>query len=435
MLHWNDLHPYNAVLVLRLSTVLDWARLRTAIHATLEAHGLVGLVLNRRGGTFKYHGGLATCDIKPVNAGENPQAALGAEIETQLNTAFAGDGAFNPFRFFVLPEPHGFALGVVYFHAVADAEAMIHLTREMAAAYLRGTPSGQPFDRHPRRRDGLLWQPLVLARKLAALPAQIRDMRSSARLFCGDENDFSNRFTSFALADGELAALVRTAKNWDITVNDLFLALLLKCLSRLQPGRLGRPRRRNISVGCIVNVRKDLGLQAARVFSPLLGSFVVTHQLPEGAGLRQIAEDIRRRTLAIKRRRLYLGAGLEQVFGRLLFSFFPPHRQTTFYQKNFPLWGGLTNVNLNSLQPPTGENSFDCFSAVATGPVVPLVLSVMTVRDTVNVALTWRPAFFSEKDVAQFQKDFLQLLAELKSSAGKIAAPEFLAGYQAAQRE
>lgn len=435
MLHWNDLHPYNAVLLVRLPSPLDRARLQTAIETTLSAHRLTGLILNRRAGTFKYHGGPATADLKLVNAGDNPHAALGAEIEVQLNTAFAGDGAFNPFRFFALPEPSGCALGAVYFHAVADAEAMIHLSAEIAAAYLQGTPPGKPFAVHPLRHDGWLGQLPVLARKLAALPAQIRDVRSSARLFCGDENDFSNRYTGFSLADGELAALVRTAKNWDVTVNDLFLALLLKCLARLQPGRRVRPQRRNISVGCIVNVRKDLEPSPAPVFSPLLGSVVVTHEMPADASLRQIAGDIRQRTRAIKRRRLYLGAGLEQTFGRSLFSFFPPPRQKTFYQKHFPLWGGLTNVNLNALPPAVRENLADCISAVSTGPVVPLVLSVMTVRETVNVALTWRPAFFSETDIAQFQKDFLQLLADLKSGPENHAAPEFLAGYPAAQRE
>ncbi len=427
MLHWNDLHPYNAVLVVRLPGALERVRLQAAIEATLSAHGLTGLVLNRRAGTFEYHGGPATADIKPVNAGENSSAALDAEIEAQLNTSFAGAGAFNPFRFFVLPEPTGFALGVVYFHAVADAEAVIHLTGEIAAAYLHATPPGKPFAVHPQRHVGWRRQLPVLMRKLAALPAQIREMRSSARLFCGDENDFSNRFTSFALADGELAALVRTAKNWDVTVNDLFLALLLKCLARLQPGRRGRSQRRNISVGCIVNLRQDLAPSPARVFSPQLGSFVVTHEMPADASLRQIAGDIRERTRAIKRHRLYLAAGLEQIFGRWLFSFFPANRQQTFYQKHFPLWGGLTNVNLNAFPALVREILADGFSAVSTGPVVPLVLSVMSVRATVNVALTGRPAFFSETELAQFQKDFRQLLAELKSGAEKSAAPEIFA--------
>ena len=42
---------------------------------------------------------------------------------------------FNPFRFFVVPEAGTFLLGLVYFHAVADAEAIVLLLRELVAAY------------------------------------------------------------------------------------------------------------------------------------------------------------------------------------------------------------------------------------------------------------------------------------------------------------
>ncbi len=65
----------------------------------------------------------------------------------------------------------------------------------------------------------------MLARKLAALPGFLRDSRSSGRRFCNDAKDFSNRFAFFTLEAGQLAVLIRTAKAWDITLNDLFLAL------------------------------------------------------------------------------------------------------------------------------------------------------------------------------------------------------------------
>src|SRR6185503_5920508 len=46
MLHWDELHPYNAVHVVRVFELLDPKRLNSTINATLERQGLTRLVLN-----------------------------------------------------------------------------------------------------------------------------------------------------------------------------------------------------------------------------------------------------------------------------------------------------------------------------------------------------------------------------------------------------
>ena len=424
MLHWNDLHPYNAVMVIRISAALDVARLEKAVNATLAAHGLTHLTLNRRAGTFQYGGGGANCEIKTVAAGENPATALAAEIEAQLNTAFVPVAGFHPFRFFAVPEPAEFSLGIVYFHAIADAEAVLLVVRQIAKMFLNGTDAAAfpPLNFEPVRRDGLIGRMFRLAKILAALPAQIAALRSSRRLFCRDAEDFRNRFNFFTPPPETLATLRRTAKAWDVTVNDLLLALLLKSFSRLQPERLNSPRRRNISMGCVVNLRKDFGLNGQRIFCPLLGAFNVTHALPVGISLLALAQDIRRQTRIIKQGRLYLGSPLVQAFGRFVFARFARSRQKSFYQKNYPLWGGLTNVNLNALWPMApGEKPADGFSAVATGPVAPLVCAITTAGERVNVALTWRPAFFSEPEIGQIKHDFLESLAQLQTVPDETA--------------
>jgi hypothetical protein len=417
MLHWNDLHAYNAVHVVRIPAALDLERLGNAVNGTLEAHGLTGLELNRRDGTYQYHGGPVSCEIKTVAVGESTHAALCAEIERQLNTAFVQSERFNPFKFFVVPERDCFSLGVVYFHAVADAESIVHLTREMVEVYLNvnGRRLSKPANLYPGRRDGLLQHPKLLARKLAALPSLVRDMRSSCRLHYRDEKDFSNRFTFFTLNPGDLDSLIKTAKAWNVTLNDLFLSILMKCFSRLESGRLRHERRRKISVGCIVNLRNDLDLGERRAFGLFLGSLVVAHEVPDGVGLMELAKDIRRRTLAIKRGKLCLGTPLEMVFGQLMLSWYPTERRGKLYRKNYPLWGGITNMNLNSIwEQQPGEKLADYFRAVSTGPVTPLVLSVTTAGNIVNLGLTYRPAVFSGLDIELIKCDFLEMSKRLK---------------------
>lgn len=412
MLHWNDLHPYNAVHVVRIPEAHDAERLSQAINGTLEISGLTNLVLNRHQGIYCYQGGPTLAEIKPVSAGGNAQAALATEIENQLNRGFTSSGMFNPFRFFVLPEATGFFLGAVYFHAVADAESLVHLLKRIVDAYREGKPPiASGLEIHPQRRDSLLLRrPLLCARKLASLPAQLRNLRSSCRVGYRNASDGRIGFTFLSLAPEELRQLIAVAKSRNVTVNDLFLALLLKCLSPLAAGRAQSSKRRKLSVGCIVNTRKDLALDGPRAFGLFLGSFVITHEAPEDMGVVELAGEIQRQTSAIKQQQLYLGADLELAVANRLLSFYSTERRKKLYQKNYPLWGGITNMNLNSLwAQPDGKPAVDYFRAVSTGPVTPLVWSVTTVQSTVNIGLSYRTTAFSTPAMEVLKQNFLVL--------------------------
>jgi len=420
MLQWNDLHPYNVVHVFRVPAELDLERLRKVVNGALEEQGVTGVTLNRDRGTFRYHGGPASCEIKTIVGGASLRAALCAEIEQQLNTAFAQGERFSPFKFFAVPEPNAFSLGIVYFHAVADAESIALLAREIIEVYLKGDGSRdfQPLNFDFNRRNNLLRRPGLLIRKLATLPALAGKMRLSRHITYLDENDFGNGFTFFSLASGDLDLLLKTAKAWDVTLNDLFLSLLMKALSNLKPDHDHHPRRRNISVGCIVNLRKDLGLEGRRTFGLFLGSLIVSHEVPGGISLMELAKAIRRQTRAIKRGKLYLGTPLEMSLGRFMLSWFSLERRKKLYRRHYPLWGGVTNMNFNSLWPQLpGGKMVDCFRAISTGPVTPLVLSVTTVGNAVNCGVTFRSTVFSGLDIERIKGDFFEMLKRLQSQS------------------
>jgi hypothetical protein len=132
--------------------------------------------------------------------------------------------------------------------------------------------------------------------------------------------------------------------------------------------------------------------------------------------LADLARDIGSQTSRIKRNRLYLGAVLELAFGRLLASWFSVKRRRKLYQKHYPLWGGLTNMNLNSLWPQPGESSpVDYFRAVSTGPITPLVVSLTTVGGVANIGLTYQPGVFSAPEIQRIEdclRNPLALLAD-----------------------
>jgi hypothetical protein len=345
---------------------------------------------------------------------------LHAAIEHELNTAFRPGEVAGPFRFFVEPQPGRFSLGIVYFHAVADAESVVLLLKDVVEVYLKPNDAllFPSFNLSPPCFDSVLRHyPGVFFGKLAAYPALLRGLRRSCRPPYRDHADFHNGFSFFSLALKRLRALVEAEEARGVTLNDLLLALLLRSLSPLSANRTGARKRKRITVGCIVNLRKDHGLDGQRVFGLFLGSFLVSHEVPGSLGLMALARDIRRQTHAIKQDRLYLGAPLEMAIGRFTLAFFSTSRRKKFYQKNYPLWGGVTNMNVNSLwKQSAGEQPIDYFRAVSTGPVTPLVMSATTVGDRVNIGLTYRTTVFSAPDIDQFKREFL---ASLNDSGGQ----------------
>jgi hypothetical protein len=302
MLQWNDMHPFNAVHVARISGTLDLKRLTQAISGTLETCGLAGLRLDRGQGRYEYNLGRPHCEIRTLPDLENRQSSLAAEITRQLNTGFAVDERFVPFRFFVNPDQNSFSLGLAYFHAVADAESVVALMKTIVETYQGkgGLALSNTFDLYPARRDRLLrHHPGLLARKLIALPSHIKDIRTSCRPPLRDAQNMLNGLSFLSLGPDALGSLRQAGKSWGVTLNDLFLALLMKCFSPLAVPRARGPRRRQISLGSIVNLRKDLNLDSERTFGLFLGSFVVSHEVPNGLALPELAQDIRRQTARI----------------------------------------------------------------------------------------------------------------------------------------
>jgi hypothetical protein len=115
---------------------------------------------------------------------------------------------------------------------------------------------------------------------------------------------------------------------------------------------------------------------------------------------------------------LYLASPLELGFARFMLKLFSPVRQKKFYAKHYPLWAGITNMNLNSLWDETDRNApLDYFRGVSTGPVTPLVLSVTTIGDRANLGVSYRVAVFSRNDIKELQCRFQEHLEETRRAA------------------
>jgi hypothetical protein len=324
MLQWDEMHPYNAVHVARIPGALHAEKLQHSLSVGLEQSGLGRLALDRKTCSYTYQPGPPLCELRIISGDRGAEPALREEVEWQINTPFVPGTGFTPFRFFALATTDSFFLGLVYFHAVADAESIVVLFRHLVQCHVKqGQPAVLTLDRYPDRRPLFLRRhPVVVARKLLALSAQVHGLRQSSRPHYREAGDFRNGFWFFTVSREQWHALAGAGKDWGVTVNDLLLALLLKSVSSLASGRRNAKKRRKISVGCIVNLRRELEIDSGRVFGLFLGSFIVTHSVSEGVGLRELAGDIRKQTLAVKRRRLFLATPVELGLGRFALRFF-----------------------------------------------------------------------------------------------------------------
>jgi hypothetical protein len=417
MLHWNEMHPYGAIHVARIARPTDPERIRETINAVFERRGIGRVEIDRQRKSYRYHPGASDCEIEFLDAHAESEADLTGIIERELNRRFDASGAFCPVRFFVMPADGGFWLGLVYFHAVADAISIVYLLRELVHACCEGvdTIEAEPPNLYPPRFDNLLWhRPGVLVRKLLRLPGEISSSRSTNRPPYEDPQDTVTGFKLFTLSVDELRGLLTVSKAWKVTLNDLFLAVMLKVFSRLAPAERMQKKRRKISVGSIVNLRGDHGLKGDDHFGLFLGSFAVSHEVPPEIDLKSLAAAVGGQTRGIKKSGAPLAFPLQLAFARFVLRFFSLERRWKFYQKYRPLWGGITNMNLNAIRHKPGEvPPADYVRGVATGPATPLVLSVTTTGDFVHIGMSYRKTVFAEPMIEEFQCAFTGTLAEV----------------------
>ena len=99
-----------------------------------------------------------------------------------------------------------------------------------------------------------------------------------------------------------------------------------------------------------------------------------------------------------KRMKVELGSGLSvRVMPHVA-----PRRRQKLVRNTYPLWGGIANSNLSWLSGlPAGPVISDYLRAVSTGPVGPLILSVTTYDQAINVGVSYRTTVYPEPTAAR----------------------------------
>jgi hypothetical protein len=418
MLRWRELYPYSAVHVVRIADPLDVARLQRAIDDQLAGSGLTGLDLDVERRRYEYKGGAARASLSILPAESDPSQTLTREIERQLNEPFASDGRINPFRFFALDRGQGFDLGLAYDHFVAAGDSIALLLKAIADRYRPDT--AVPVARRgpdlypPTYRRLFLRKPVAALAGMRRMPAIATSFRRAFRPRYPRGRDPYNGFAHFRVDRSGFAAMRSAAKAWGVTLNDLLLSMLLLALVPMTEDRRGQRRRNELAVASIVNIRRDCGADASHAFGQFLSSFLVSHPVPFGVTLEQLTRDVHAETARIKRERLYLQTLVVMSVSGILWRFLSPARRARFHDKAYPVWAGLTAVNVDALWEQAGAPAPPpaYVRGVSTGPLTPLVVAATTAAGMLAIGLTFRTAAFTREEI---DKIAASLLANVES--------------------
>jgi hypothetical protein len=419
MLRWRDLAPYNAVHAVRVERPLTAARLRQAIDGELVAFGLTGFELDRRRARFTYRDGPAAALLDVIAATPDPDEALRAEVERQINLSFPATGRFDPLRFFAVDRGESFELGIAYDHFIAAGDSIIVLLAAIAERYRDSGASLHPAPERrlypPTYRTLFLRNALAFLRGLSGVPAMVSALRRAFRPPFATGESTRNGFVHLRVGPERHAAMRRAAKAWGVTQNDLLLALLLLMLSPAAAGRRDAARRRELAVASIVNIRGDCGIGARAVFGQFLSSFLVTHPVPPGIALDALVRDVHAETARVKARKLYLQTLMAMALGGVIVRAVAPPERARFYRKSYPVWGGMTSLNVEGLWTEAGGHGSPVayLRAASTGPQAPLVATMTGSAGGLDVGLSFRTVAFSRAEVDRMAAALVDSIARL----------------------
>jgi hypothetical protein len=398
MLRWETLAPYNGVQAMLIGHPADIPSETLAANA---ANAWLRTLQDFRIGTLTVagrHYTIAPPDAPtPVTSGSDVAAisadvaAISADVAgisaAELNHAFAPGEC--PLRAILCPDPAGLWLIIAYRHFVADSVAVRTVMRRWHE-HIRGQPP--PFTPPAIGGPGY-WSALgprparwSLSRAALDILTQIPTFKRVRRV--EHRAGSGVKFSSARLSESALPRIVEFGQRHNAKVTDVVRAALAVAIT--PEGFLQRTsRRRDLAIGSIVDLRPSSPVNLDNVFGMYLG--FTTAVVPESAGsdlpalvrlLGADATNARERNLAAAGQlRIALGLAAHRALGS---------RVRNFYRKRIPVSAGLSNVILRDPWPADSPDIRDYVRASPTGPMMPIALSLTTLRNSLHLGLTWR---------------------------------------------
>ena len=330
------------------------------------------------------------------------QLPLEETVSQELNTPFL-DGT-SPFRVRLI-EATGQEtfLVFVYRHVIADARAVALVVHELLCEINDG-------DQHPASSRAVVGGPSLREmfreefqwhRWPAIAWHLVREWcraRRCVRLQPAVPNDLRMVFQIHETAL-PLQALKDQCCQFGATVNDLLLAAVLEWFAARLPGN--RLWRKNLSAAVLVDLSHRGDTTQSKAFGQFVSQFVVRASASSNCSLSEILQRVSAQTSPQKHNRplIYNSIGFE-LLARLwdLFAFV---REPSHLAGALPLLAGVSNVNLKSIVVPDNTPAIvdSYYRGTCVTSMLPVMVSITSVHDTVSLTTTHRPALFTSDEI------------------------------------
>jgi hypothetical protein len=133
--------------------------------------------------------------------------------------------------------------------------------------------------------------------------------------------------------------------------------------------------------------------------------------------LRELAQDVHVQTAQWKERRLYLQTLVVMGYSSIVWRFLGVPQRQRFHVKNWPVWVGVSMLNVDGLWREGGatDSPPGYLRAVSTGPLAPMVVAVSTCGGALEAGISYRTGAFERDTVARVSAEVLRTLRAMRS--------------------
>jgi hypothetical protein len=379
MREWSALAPYNFIHAMRLSAPAELDRWRNSVAEAMQALTILPAAI-------------------PI---EQPATDLESHLEAELHRPFSPLAV--PLRFFVVDaRTGGHWFGVVVDHWLADDFSCRMVLQRIYSIYHADLTD--PYRSHLEWMGALPSQ-RSRWREWRSLLRQAVRLRRACRTSLRDPMDFNVRTFGIVLPEGTLEASQKLAKEHGATLHDVFLAATAQAFGAARRWETGT-RRDAVAIASAMDLRRFESDPQGSGFGLLLSQYVVMEQRPHEVSLSELSKRI-----AAQTRRMKAVPGTDLFAPALSLWRLSRSRRAkaTLFPRSAPLVAGLSNVNLTgSWIEQSGLMEYRRIGP--TGPIVPMVLMITTLRGRIFMDVTFRTAAFTPAEAERLIGDIIHRL-------------------------
>ncbi len=425
MRRWSTLHPYNAGQVMHLSGAPDPDRWKHAVETVIGQLGLGAPTFSHKNFEVRY---------SPVSdiAIEQTASDFRDFVNEELNRPFPPNEL--PIRFCILPRSDGtHYLAAFYDHWIGDSRAMRDLMQRIFLQYANPEAAArlEPLTLDAPAFDSLFRHHMGRLPRSASIRESLKNIwhhRHAFRLNLNDPLNFDSRYIYRTLPEGLIERVYQFAKSHNASVNDVFVAALGQTMGQFtavaRGTRITRKfhfKRQNVGIGTIVDIRDAAKTPLDRVFNLYLSSYTVMLDYAELSPMDKLVEQVAAYTQRVKKRFTPVKGYAALVMARHWWDLYKNRRyQAQFFHKTVPVAAGISNVNMTKSwadQPYDASDDspqiLDYLRISPTGPLLPLVFTLTTIRDRLSLCVTYRSTAFSDEVAGKLVTDFIRRLSEI----------------------